>query len=137
MEEHLALLLRDAAALREKRLREEDVYVWWGRVRSLNRRTELPHLESIRAIDQVLSADDPPELNLYLTDFQSLYVADLAEIHFGALDADEARHVPSYYAADRLDCDFWLKLWDVRRLVALMRIAFGEVQPEVALTEAA
>jgi hypothetical protein len=27
MEEHLALLLRDAAALREKRLREEDVYV--------------------------------------------------------------------------------------------------------------
>jgi len=137
MEEHLALLLRDAAALREKRLREEDVYVWWGRVRSLNRRTELPHLESIRAIDQVLSADDPPEINVYLTDFESLYVADLAVIHFGALDADEAPHVPSYYAADRLDCDFWLKLWDVRRLVALMRIAFGEVQPEVALTEAA
>jgi len=137
MEEHLALLLRDAAALREHRIRDEDVYVWWGRVRSLNRRTELPHLESIRAIDEVLSGDDPPEINLYLTDYQSLYVADLAEIHFGALDADEARHVPSYYAADRLDCDFWLKLWDVRRHVALMRIAFGEVQPEVALTEAA
>jgi hypothetical protein len=118
MEEHLALLLRDAAALRDNRLRDEDVYVWWGRVHSLNRRTDLPHLDKIRAIDEVLSGEDPPETNLYLTDYQSLYVADLAEIRFGALDAIEAPHVPAYYAADRLECDCWFKLWDVRRLVA-------------------
>jgi hypothetical protein len=69
MEEHLALLLRDAAALREKRVRDEDVYVWWGLVHSRNRRTALPHMDRIRAIDEVLSGDDPPETHLYLTDY--------------------------------------------------------------------
>jgi hypothetical protein len=118
MEEHLALLLRDAAALREKRVRDEDVYVWWGLVHSRNRRTGLPHMDSIRAMDDVLSGDDPPETHLYLTDYQSLYVADLAEIRFEALSASEAAHVPTYYASDRLECDCWFKLWDVRRLVA-------------------
>jgi hypothetical protein len=118
MEEHLALLLRDARALREKRVRDEDVYVWWGLVHSRNRRTELPHMDTIRAIDKVLSGDDPPETHLYLTDYQSLFVADLAEVRFEALSSSEAAHVPSYYASDRLECDCWFKLWDVRRLVA-------------------
>jgi len=118
MEEHLTLLLRDAAALRENRVRDEDVYVWWGLVHSRNRRTALPHMDSIRAIDEVLSGDDPPETHLYLTDYQSLYVADLGEIRFEPLSASEASHVPSYYALDRLECDCWFKLWDVRRLVA-------------------
>jgi hypothetical protein len=66
----------------------------------------------------VLSGDDPPETHLYLTDYQSLYVAQLGEIRFEALAASESRHVPSYYSADRLECDCWFKLWDVRRLVA-------------------
>lgn len=118
MEEHLAVLLGHAAAMREGRRKDEDVYVWWGKVRSRSRRTELSHLADIRAIDEVLSGDDPPETQLYLTDYQSLYVADLGEIHFGALPESEVAHVPGYYAADRLDCDFWLKLWDIRRLVA-------------------
>jgi hypothetical protein len=118
MEEHLALLLRDVAALRENRVRDEDVYVWWGRVHSLNRRTDLPHIDSVRAIDDVLTGESPPETHLYLTDYQSLYVAELGEIRFEALGASEASHVPAYYAADRLECDFWFKLWDVRRLVA-------------------
>jgi hypothetical protein len=118
MEEHLALLLKGATALREKRVRDEDVYVWWGLVHSRNRRTALPHMDSIRAIDEVLSGEDPPETHLYLTDYQSLYVADLAEIRFDALSSSEAAHVPSYYASDRLECDCWFKLWDVRRLVA-------------------
>jgi hypothetical protein len=117
MDEHLAVLLRHAAGLRERGLREEDVYVWWGRVHSRNRRTQLPHLEEVRAIDAALDDDDAPETHLYLTDYQSLYVADLAEIHFGELPDSEAAHVPSYYATDHLECDFWFKLWDIRRLV--------------------
>lgn len=117
MEEHLAVLLRHAAAVREGRVSDEDVYVWWGRVHSRNRRTDLPNLADVRAIDEALGAEDAPETHLYLTDYQSLYVADLAEIHFGPLPDGEAQHVPSYYAADRLECDFWFKLWDVRRLV--------------------
>ena len=118
MEEHLAVLLSHASDVRARKSEEEGVYVWWGRVHSLNRRTDLPHVADVHAIEATLALDDPPETNLYLTDYQSLYVADLAEIHFGALPAAEASHVPGYYAADRLECDFWFKLWDIRRIVA-------------------
>ncbi|MEO8564225.1 MAG: hypothetical protein ABI601_19250 [bacterium] len=118
MEEHLAVLLAHAAALRAGRVRDEDVYVWWGRVRSRNRRTALANIEDVRAIDAALEGEDAPETHLYLTDYQSLYVADLAEIHFGALPDEERSHVPGYYASDRLECDFWFKVWDVRRLVS-------------------
>ena len=118
MEEHLTVFLRHAAARHDGGADDEDVYVWWGRVHSRHRRTDLPHLGDIRAIDASLDADEPPETHLYLTDYQSLYVADLAEIHFGALPDEEADHVPGYYHAERLDCDFWFKLWDIRRLVA-------------------
>lgn len=118
MEEHLAVFLRHAAARHDDRADDEDVYVWWGRVHSRHRRTALPHLDDIRAIDASVDVDEPPETHLYLTDYQSLYVADLAEIHFGALPEEEMEHVPGYYHADRLDCDFWFKLWDIRRLVA-------------------
>lgn len=118
MEEHLAVLLRHAALQRSGKCSDEDVYVWWGRVRSRNRRSNLPHLDDIHAIDESLGAADPPETCLYLTDYQSLYVADLAEIHFGALSGAESAHVPPYYATDHLECDFWFKLWDVRRLVS-------------------
>lgn len=118
IEEHLAVLLGHAATLKQGQADDEDVYVWWGKVRSRNRRNDLANFEDIRAIESVLDGDDPPETQLYLTDYQSLYVADLAEIHFGALPEEEARHAPTYYATDKLDCDFWFKLWDVRRLVA-------------------
>ena len=118
MEEHLAVLLHHASALREKRVRDEEAYVWWGRVHSRNRRSPLAHLDDIRAIDAALGDDDAPETHVYLTDYQSLYVADLAEIHFGELPDEEASHVPAYYHTDRLDSDFWFKLWDIRRLVS-------------------
>ena len=118
MEEHLAVLLSHAASQCAGKCSDEDVYVWWGRVRSRNRRSALPHLADIRAIDDTLSGDDEQETCLYLTDYQSLYVADLAEIHFGALPGAESAHVPPYYATDHLECDFWFKLWDVRRLVS-------------------
>jgi hypothetical protein len=116
MDEHLAVLLRQAAAQRTHAT-DDDPYVWWGRVHSINRRSDLPHLESIRAIESSLDAEDAPETHLYLTDYRSLYVAQLAEIHRGPLRQSETDHVPAYYATDRLACDFWFKLWDIRRLV--------------------
>lgn len=118
MEEHLAVLLGHAGEARAGRRDDADVYVWWGRVRSRSRRGGLAHLDDVRAVDAALAADDADETHLYLTDYRSLYVADLGEVHFGELPAGEAHHRPAYYATDRLDCDFWFKLWDVRRLVA-------------------
>jgi len=117
MDEHLAVLLRQAAALRASKQSDGDAYVWWGRVRSQHRQAGLPHMESIRAIEASLASEDSPETHLYLTDYRSLYVADLAEICFKPLAQSEMSHVPAYYALDHLECDFWFKLWDVRRLV--------------------
>lgn len=117
MEEHLAVLLHHATRVREERRPDDEAYVWWGRVQSVNRRDPLAHVADIRAIDERLTEEDAPETHVYLTDYQSLYVADLAEIRFGDLPASEMAHVPRYYATDRLSCDFWLKLWDIRRLV--------------------
>lgn len=118
MEEHLAVLLRSSAAQRSNPRGDYEAYVWWGSVRSTHRRSELPHLADIRAVDETLAGDNPPETNLYLTDYRSLYVADLAEIQFGPLEQSELSHVPAYYALDHLECDFWFRLSDVRRLVS-------------------
>ena len=121
IEEHLAVLLRLAAARRsDGRMADEDVYVWWGRVHSPNRLGRLPNTADVEAIERLLSDDasEPPETHLYLTDYQSLYVAELGEIHFGPLPDDERTHVPGYYREQRLECDYWFKLWDIRGLVA-------------------
>jgi hypothetical protein len=118
MEEHLAVLLRLAGLRRERKVREHEVYVWWGRVRSAHRRTGLPHVDELKALEQILAGDHPPETHLYLTDYRSLYVAEVGEIRFDDLGDGEAGRVPTYYGAARLECDFWFKLWDIRRLVA-------------------
>ncbi len=124
MDAHIALLLRFARELREGRRDEDDVYVWWGRVRSPNRQAPLPHLRDILAIDDELGAatvdeQQEPEVHLYLTDYRSLYVA-----HVGGVTADdvredptEAEHVPRYYSEAGLACDCWFQLWDIRRVV--------------------
>lgn len=117
MQQHLAVLL---SAMRDHRAgtREEDeVFVWWGKVRSANRQAPLPHLNDVLALDDQISTDPGArEVNLYLTDYRSLYVA-----HLGAVTADdmrgEAGSVPEYYARNDLKCDCWFQLWDIRRLV--------------------
>ena len=117
MDAHIRILLEAARERREGK-RDDDVYVWWGKVRSPNRQKPLPHLKEILAIDNVLASDDgeEPELHLYLTDYRSLYVA-----HLGAVEArdmsDDKGHVPGYYRAKSLNCDCWFQLWDIRRVV--------------------
>lgn len=120
MEEHIALLLRAAREYRAGARDEDDVYVWWGKVRSANRQQPLPHLAEILAFDEALSAqaedDDEREMHLYLTDYRSLYVAHLAGVTSADV-SDEVEHVPEYYRAKSLACDCWFQLWDIRRVV--------------------
>jgi hypothetical protein len=123
MEQHLGLLLRFAGEVSDGRRGEDELYVWWGKVRSPNRQGPQANADAIRAIAAVLDglAEDDAErseVQLYLTDYRSLYVADVIEIVQGDLPADEAEHAPAYYAAERLACDFWFRLADIRRLVA-------------------
>jgi len=120
MEMHLDLLLEKVRRYRDGRLDEDSVYVWWGKVRSPSRRGPLPHFDDLLAIDTEDERDDPgPETHLYLTDFQSLYIAHAAEITADdpRADPDQRAHVPQYYVKEDLQCDLWFALWDVRRLI--------------------
>jgi hypothetical protein len=113
MEQHLAVLLE-----RARRPDPDARHVWWGKVRSPHRlQAEATHQDDIHRIDEALADEACGEVQLYLTDYRSLYVADIVEIA-DALDADERDATPAYYARDGLHCDCWFKLADIRLLVA-------------------
>jgi hypothetical protein len=119
MEAHLAVLLDavrkfDAGELAA----DEEIFVWWGKVRSANRQQPLRHLAAAVEIGAELEADEEREGHLYLTDYRSLYVAHVGGVCRGDAGPPSSAYVPDYYARSRLDCDFWYKLMDIRRLVA-------------------
>jgi hypothetical protein len=120
MESHLRILLDGAAAYRKGQLAEDDVYVWWAKVRSPHRHQAMPHLADILALEVEKTRNDPgEETHLYVTDYRSLYVGHLG----GITTADprdsktEKRHVPKYYFEKRFQLDCWFRVWDFRRLV--------------------
>jgi hypothetical protein len=119
MDAHLRVLLDNIAALRAGKVKEEEVHVWWGKVRSKNRLDQLPHLAEVLALDGELAdhGENGRELHLYLTDYRSLYVGHVYEITAENVTADEADHVPAYYKENRLHCDCWFRLGDIRRLI--------------------
>ena len=115
---HLEVLLATMREAREGNRDHDDVFVWWGKVRSVNRQAPLPHLQDVLAVDAQIETDDAdaPEVQIYLTDYRSLYVAHVGAVKSGSdftLDAQ----VPAYYAARGLKCDCWFMLWDIRQLV--------------------
>src|SRR6476469_8075411 len=117
MDAHLRLLLANITAYRDVKLPEEEVYVWWGKVRSPYRLERLPQLPEILAMDDDLDPDGERELHLYLTDYRSLYVGHVYEITEDDVRRDEGSHVPAYYTQRDLECDCWFRLGDIRRLV--------------------
>lgn len=118
LQQHLEVLLQRMAAFRAGKLEADDVYVWWGKVRSSNRQQPLPHLQDVLALDPPLEPSvDAPELHLYLTDYRSLYVAHIGEVTQDDVLAEDPDAVPAYYANAQLNADCWFRLWDIRRLV--------------------
>jgi hypothetical protein len=117
MDDHLRLLLVNIAEFRSGKLPEEEVYVFWGKVRSEHRLARMPHLAEILALDGDLDPDGQRELHLYLTDYRSLYVGHVYEITEDDVRRDEGSHVPAYYTERELHCDCWFRLGDIRRLV--------------------
>lgn len=109
----------------------DDVFVWWGKMRSPNRQQPLPHLPELLALDgwirgESTSGADAPatladdrEVQLYLTDYRSLYVAHVGEITTDdpRHDVDAGPHLPPGVYPDGVHCDAWFMLFDVRRLV--------------------
>ena len=122
MDQHLSVLVANATRFRKDESSEEDVYVWWGKIRSANRQQPMPHLGDVLAIDVELGKDGETvaadrEVHLYLTDYRSLYVAHVAEISTDDVRDDDG-HVPAFYAEGDFSFDCWFQLWDIRRLVA-------------------
>ncbi len=118
MEAHLALLLEAAGRFERKQIAEDGLHVWWGKIRSRNREQELRHLASILEIATELEEDESRECHLYLTDYRALYVGHVDAISQADIRGSSDSRVPSYYAAGGLECDFWYRLLDIRRLVA-------------------
>lgn len=119
MDAHASMLLAHARKVRASKGDPADIYVWWGKVRSPNRQKPLPHEDEVLALDAESPDDehDPREMHLYLTDYRSLYVAQVGTITADDVSASEPDHVPQYYRHGKLACDFWFQLWDIRRIV--------------------
>jgi hypothetical protein len=117
MDEHLRVLRDWGRRCAEGTASDDDVYVWWGKVKSSNRQRPMPHLADALAV-----GDQPEgngrEIHLYLTDYRALYVADVIDVAGSELPVGEDAHVPVYYRDDGLTCDLWFRLADIRRLVA-------------------
>ena len=83
VESHVRILRQFAERYRSRQIEEDEVYVWWGKIRSAHRQAPLPHLDQILALEDELKGDEDVvtrELQLYLTDYRSLYVAHVGEI---------------------------------------------------------
>lgn len=113
LEAHVRVLL-DLA--RTTDVDENDVYVWWGKVKSSQRQQAMPHLAEVVALDPTDCGHDD-EVHLYLTDYRSLYVASVNAISTADPRVDDAAHVPAYYTREALQCDCWFLLHDIRLLV--------------------
>jgi len=121
MDTHLETLLDFARRQREadEEVTEDDVYVWWGKIRSPRRLQPLLHLDEVLKLETEPTRNDPGlETHLYLTDYRSLYVAHVGEITADDVRKDDTDHVPPYYLKQELHCDCWFRLWDIRRLVS-------------------
>lgn len=121
MDDHLGILLREADRRARGERVDDEVYVWWGKVRSRNRRESegLAHDKDIREIKNELDGEGglDREVHAYLTDYRSLYVGHVVEITYDEMCADEPELVPSYYKGKNLAVDCWLRLADIRRIV--------------------
>lgn len=117
LDAHVRVLLHWAERRRKGEAEDDDVYVWWARIRSPNRQDDLPHLADVLALQQQI--DDGVETHLYLTDYRSLYVGLLDEVTDDDILREwegEAGHMPAYYREQRVDV--WFRLLDLRRIVA-------------------
>lgn len=115
LDAHLAVLLEWTGKHRSGAADEDEVYVWWGKIRSKNREGMLPHHAEVLAIDA--QCKDGPETHLYLSDYRSLYVALVAEITDDDIrkEGGESDHLPPYYEGHA--ADFWFRLFDIRRII--------------------
>jgi len=117
MDAHLRILLGWAEKVRAGEASKDDIYVWWAKLRSINRTGPLPHSDEVSAISEQVEQGE--ETHLYLTDYRSLYVGHVGEITEEDVPgeaAGERDHMPEYIRGH--PSDFWFRLWDIRRIIS-------------------
>jgi hypothetical protein len=96
MDAHVQVLLDAARRARGDAGDFDDVFVWWGKVRSANRQQPLARLGEVLALDDAIEDEDGAETHLYLTDYRSLYVGLVG----GGAAAPGRRPHPAHRPAD-------------------------------------
>ncbi|MFC1575324.1 hypothetical protein ACFL5A_01590 [Gemmatimonadota bacterium] len=117
MDVHLRVLLRWAELSDQEDASPADIYVWWARLKSPDRKGPHPFREEILTLDQQIR--DGVETHLYLTDYRSLYVGHLAEITADDVPTERPReksHIPDYVLEH--EAIFWFRLRDLRQVVS-------------------
>jgi len=117
MDVHLRVLLHWAEMAEGGEASPEEVYVWWARIRSPERKDPHPYQTQILELDGQIR--EGIETHLYLTDYRSLYVGHLAEITAADIPRErpgEKSHIPDYVL--RHDAGFWFRLRDLRQVVS-------------------
>ena len=65
LDAHLSVLLSWDGKRKENEAEEDEVYVWWAKIRSRNREGRLSHHSKVRALDEQVKAG--VETHLYLS----------------------------------------------------------------------
>lgn len=136
MHGHIKIVLKLAEKSRKSETRDDDVYVWWGKILSRSRdQKKLSHIDEILAIQNQIQ--EGTETHLYLTDYRSLYVAWLGGITTRNVHEDEGEqsHVPAYYREEDFSFDCWFRLKDIRRIVADDTLEVIEMLKELKNTQ--
>ncbi len=60
MDAHVSVLWSAHGRTGGGEIAEEEVHVWWGRIRSARRQEELPHLADVLALDDQIERRCPP-----------------------------------------------------------------------------
>lgn len=118
LDQHIRILLDWEQRARRGEAKAEDVYVWWAKVRSPRRPTPLDHMEQILDLND--QADRGVETHLYVTEYRSLYVGWMDGIVCDNLRERESEknHMPDYYREATWPVDCWMKLRDLRCIIA-------------------
>jgi len=113
MDAHRRVLLDAITEWRADKCGDDDVYVWWGKVRSENRQGPLPHLAEVLALDAEILGEGEGEMHLYLTDYRSLYggIVDLPLIVYRD---DDAQYFDDRVQEELLEGQCWVQ-WDAER----------------------
>jgi hypothetical protein len=114
---HLAVLFDLAARHGSDAGDPEEIYVWWGGRRAANGAPAPVPPDGSAPTAREPERLGEGETHLYLTDYRSLYVAQVAELSEDDVLVADRGHVPDCYRGNGGVPDFWLKLRDVRRIV--------------------